>query len=143
MLHAGLDGEDALDVDAGGPDTGQGLGRDAAASGVGLAHRNLHPEPRLVLCDLAPDAPHGGPRVPLDHAHTLMQNRSEWKPGLLPATTGRTFRAPALPAQSNGWGEELSELCRKVPAVQRAERGERELLLVDDLADQRLDLVVA
>ena len=61
-------------------DPSQRLGGDATAAGVGLAHRQLHPEPRLVLRVLAPDRSHGRPRVPLDHALTLMQNPTKWKP---------------------------------------------------------------
>jgi len=78
VLDAALDLQDAVDVDAGGPDPGHGLGGDTPAARVGLAHRDLHPEPRLVLCGLAPDTSHGGPGVPLDHAPTLRQNRHEW-----------------------------------------------------------------
>jgi hypothetical protein len=89
VLDAPLDGEDPIDIDPRVADAGQRLGRDASAASVGLAHRHFHPEPRLVLCGLAPDASHRGPGVPLDHAHTLMQNRTEWKATPHPPTTGR------------------------------------------------------
>src|SRR6185436_14031635 len=87
---------------AGVADASQGLGGDASAAGVGLAHRHLHPEPRLVFCGLAPDTSHGGPGVPLDHAPTLMQNPTEGKGTPVSSTTGRGFRARASPAQSFG-----------------------------------------
>ena len=40
--------------------------------------RHFDPEPRVVLRSLAPDASHGGPGVPLDHAVTLPEMPEEW-----------------------------------------------------------------
>src|SRR6516164_7095138 len=47
------------------------LGRHAARPGLRLQDQHLHPAPQLVLVRLAPDSPHLGQRVPLDHASTL------------------------------------------------------------------------
>src|SRR5205823_12561403 len=77
VLHAPLDLEDAVDLDPGGADAGHRLGGDATAARIGLAHRDLHPKPRLVLRRLAPDTSHSGPGVPLDHALTLLQSPNE------------------------------------------------------------------
>src|SRR3990167_3216817 len=53
--------------------------RDAPPTRVRLAHRQLHPEPRLILGLLAPDAAHLRAGVAVDHALTLAENRHERK----------------------------------------------------------------
>src|SRR5207244_12394891 len=78
VLDPLLDGEDAVDVDAERANPRHDLGRDAAPARVGFAGRDFHPEPRLVLCGLAPDTSHGGPGVPLDHAVTLPDKPEAW-----------------------------------------------------------------
>ena len=118
VLHAALDVEDALDVDPRGPDAGHGLGGDAAAARVGLAHRHFHPQPRLVLRRLAPDTSHGGPGVPLDHALTLKENLREGKPRRIIAHGRITASSAGLPARSEilgGGREERAEGVRRPP----------------------------
>ncbi len=78
VLDPLLDGQDAVHVDAQRADPRHDLGGDAAPARVGFAGRDFHPEPRLVLCGLAPDTSHGGPGVPLDHAVTLPEMPEEW-----------------------------------------------------------------
>ena len=78
VLDPVLDGEDTVDVDAQRANTRHDGGGNAPAARVGLARRDLHPEPRLVLRGLAPDSSHGGPGVPLDHAVTLPENLTDW-----------------------------------------------------------------
>ncbi len=76
VLDALLDGEDTTDVDPRlAADARHRVGRNPAAPGVGLADRQLHPEPGLVLGLLAPDATHLGAGVSVDHAPTIEQNR--------------------------------------------------------------------
>src|SRR5207248_2699781 len=78
VLDPVLDREDTVDVDAQSTNTRHDRGGNAPAARVGLACRDFHPEPRLVLRGLAPDTSHGGPGVPLDHAVTLPENRTDW-----------------------------------------------------------------
>ena len=147
VLDARLDREDARRCrPACRPDAGQRLGGDATAPRVGLAHRHLHPEPRLVLRLLAPDASHGGPGVPLDHAHTLMQNRTKveaprhYGRGRAPRSAPRTERHGFAGALER-WGlggsrsslSSMPQFGGEVPAVERAERGQRQLVLVEEL----------
>src|SRR5439155_4971495 len=80
VLDALLDREDPDDVDSRLlPDAGHRVGGNAASPRVGLAHRQLHPEPRLVLGLLAPDPTHLRAGVAVDHALTIEQNRKRWK----------------------------------------------------------------
>src|SRR2546422_4718773 len=78
VLDLLLDGEDPVDVDAERADARHDAGGNPAPARVGLAHRDLHPEPRLVLRGLAPDTSHGGPGVPLDHGLTLLEKPDKW-----------------------------------------------------------------
>src|SRR2546427_634945 len=78
VLDLVLNGEDAVDVDAERADARHDVGGNAPAARISLARGHLHPEPRLVLCGLAPDTSHGGPSVPLDHGLTLLEKPDKW-----------------------------------------------------------------
>ena len=80
VLHTLLDREDPRDVDPGlAADPAHPVRGDTTTPGVGLADRQLDPEPRLVLGLLAPYATHLRAGVAVDHVHTIEQNRKRWK----------------------------------------------------------------
>src|SRR5439155_1217664 len=124
VLDPLLDGEDPRDVHARRlADARHRVGGDAAAAGVGLAHGELHSEPRRVFGLLAPEAAHLRAGVTLDHALTLEQNTPQWKcepedvAGLGPRRPRRAkHESRASRRTSRGWG----------PAV----RGERNTRIV-------------
>src|SRR3989449_1004457 len=112
VLDPLLDGEDPRDVHARRlADARHRVGGDAAAAGVGLAHGELHSEPRRVFGLLAPEAAHLRAGVTLDHALTLEQNTPQWKcepedvAGLGPRRPRRAkHENRASRRTSRGWG---------------------------------------
>src|SRR3989449_888026 len=82
VLDPLLDGEDPRDVHARRlADARHRVGGDAAAAGVGLAHGELHSEPRRGFGLLAPAAGHLRAGGTLDQALTLEPNIPQWEWG--------------------------------------------------------------
>ena len=75
--------------------------RHRARPGLRLQDEHLHPAPQLVLVRLAPDPPHLGQRVPLDHA-SKVSARGGRPPGTRP---DRGDPSPGPQARPTGRGD--------------------------------------
>ena len=76
------------------------LGRHRARPGLRLQDEHLHPAPQLVLVRLAPDPPHLGQRVPIDHGSIVSGGTIPPDP---PCSFPRGERSPPDPPCS--WGD--------------------------------------
>src|SRR5207247_710582 len=141
VLDPLLDGEDPRDVHARPlADARHRVGGDAAAAGVGLAHGELHSEPRRAVRRLAPTAAPRRAGVTLDPARPLETNSPEGKcepeavAGLGPRRTTRAKhdnRASRRTSRVGGFGGpcrglpiSTMQFAREVAAIEGSERGQ-------------------